>query len=138
MNLNNRRTHPILKGLHNAVPLDFHWQRGEVYWADYSMHVIRKAALNGSLAQDVIRWGLQNPTGLAVDWVHGLLFWSDSELRRVEVADLRGSMPHTIAHMDLDKPRDVAVHPGKAWVFWTDWGEWCLAAQGAVSPWPWP
>ncbi|KAE8753091.1 low-density lipoprotein receptor, partial [Frankliniella occidentalis] len=122
VNLNNRRTHTVLRGLHNAVALDFHWRTGEVYWSDYSMHVIRKAALNGSVEQDVVRWGLQTPAGLAVDWVHGLLFWTDYELRRVDVANLDGSMPTTIAHTDLEKPRDVAVHPGRAFVFWTDWG----------------
>ena len=123
VNLNNRRPRTILKGLHNAVALDIHWRSGEIYWSDYSMHVIKKATINGSLEQDVVRWGLQNPTGLAVDWVHNLLFWSDSELRRVDVANLDGSMPTTIAHTDLEKPRDVAVHPGKAFVFWTDWGK---------------
>ncbi|KAJ1530888.1 hypothetical protein ONE63_005730 [Megalurothrips usitatus] len=122
VNLNNHRSRVILRGLHNAVALDFHWRAGEVFWSDYSMHVIKKATLNGSQEQDVVRWGLQNPAGLAVDWVHNLLFWSDSELCRVDVANLDGSMPTTIAHTDLDKPRDVTVHPEKAFVFWTDWG----------------
>lgn len=122
VNLNNGRSRTVLKGLQNAVALDFNWREGAIYWSDYSMHVIKKATINGSLEHDVMRWGLQNPVGLAVDWVHSLLFWSDSELRRVDVANLDGSMPTTIAHTDLEKPRDVAVHPGEAAVFWTDWG----------------
>ncbi|XP_034246865.1 LOW QUALITY PROTEIN: low-density lipoprotein receptor-related protein 4 [Thrips palmi] len=122
VNLNNGRSRTVLKGLQNAVALDFNWREGAIYWSDYSMHVLKKATINGSLEHDVMRWGLQNVVGLAVDWVHNLLFWSDSELRRVDVANLDGSMPTTIAHTDLDKPRDVAVHPGEAAVFWTDWG----------------
>lgn len=128
MNLNNGRSRTVLKGLQNAVALDFNWREGAIYWSDYSMHVIKKATINGSLEHDVMRWGLQNPVGLAVDWVHNLLFWSDSELRRVDVANLDGSMLTTIVHTDLEKPRDVAVHPGEAVVFWTDWGA-CLVAS---------
>ncbi|KDR24262.1 Low-density lipoprotein receptor-related protein 4, partial [Zootermopsis nevadensis] len=112
----------LLKGLHNAIALDYHYKKGLIYWSDVSMDVIRRATLNGTGAVDVIRWGLESPSGVAIDWIHDTIFWTDSGTRRVEVATLDGSIRVVIAASDLDKPRDIVAHPGEAVVFWTDWG----------------
>ncbi|CAB3366747.1 Hypothetical predicted protein [Cloeon dipterum] len=122
MSLNNVKYTAILKGLHNAIALDYHYHMGLVYWSDVSLDMIRRAHINGSEPEDVIRWGLEAPSGVALDWVHNLLFWTDSGTRRVEVASLDGSVRSVLAASDLDKPRAIAVHPGEALVFWTDWG----------------
>ncbi|XP_054269003.1 low-density lipoprotein receptor-related protein 4 [Macrosteles quadrilineatus] len=122
LSLNNLRYTAILKNLHNAISLDYHYKRGLVFWSDVSMDYIRVARLNGTDATDVIRWGLEGPGGVAVDWIHDLIFWTDAGTRRVEVASLDGNKRLVLASNDLDKPRAIAVHPGQALVFWTDWG----------------
>lgn len=137
----------ILKGLHNAVALDYHYEKNLVFWTENNMKVIRVARMdsnnmsgkngfkyicrehedqgpiNSLKFSDVIRWGLETPGGVAVDWIHDLLFWTDSGTRRVEVATLDGSQRAVLAASDVDKPRAIAVHPGDALVFWTDWGK---------------
>lgn len=140
--MSNSRYNFILKGLHNAIALDYHFEKGLIYWSDVSADVIRRAYLNSSDVQgnnnflnnfnidfikkmitDVIKWGLESPGGVALDWIHNLLFWTDSGTRRVEVATLDGKQRFVVASNDLDKPRAIAVHPGEALVFWTDWGK---------------
>ncbi|CAG9563555.1 unnamed protein product [Danaus chrysippus] len=112
----------ILKGLHKAMALDYHYKKNLVFWTENNMRVIRVAPLDSNNMTDVVRWGIETPGGLAVDWIHDLLFWTDSGTRRVEVATLDGSQRAVLAASDVDKPRAIAVHPGDALVFWTDWG----------------
>ncbi|XP_048480934.1 low-density lipoprotein receptor-related protein 4 [Plutella xylostella] len=112
----------LVKGLHNAVAVDYHYEKKLVFWTENNLRVIRVAQMNNNNVSDVIRWGLETPGGVAVDWIHDLLFWTDSGTRRVEVATLDGSQRAVLAANDLDKPRAIAVHPGDALVFWTDWG----------------
>ncbi|OXU25251.1 hypothetical protein TSAR_015309 [Trichomalopsis sarcophagae] len=112
----------VLKGLHNAIALDYHYKRGLIYWSDVSMDVIRKVYVNGTDADDFIRWGLESPGGIAIDWIHDLLFWTDSGTRRVEVITLDTRVRHVLVSSDLDKPRAIAVHPHYGYVYWTDWG----------------
>nr|XP_018898096.1 PREDICTED: low-density lipoprotein receptor-related protein 4 [Bemisia tabaci] len=120
--IDNMRYTAVLKGLNNAIALDYHFSKNYVYWSDLSFDVISRAFLNGTKITDVVRWGLQNPAGLAIDWVHNLLFWSDYSTRRIEVTDLDGKKRYSVVSKDLDKPRAIVVHPDKAIVFWSDLG----------------
>ncbi|XP_068628058.1 low-density lipoprotein receptor-related protein 4 [Battus philenor] len=113
---------PVLKGLHNAVALDYHYKKQLIFWTENNMKVIRVVELINHTMSDVIKWGIEIPGGVAVDWIHDLLFWTDSGTRRVEVATLDGSKRAVLAASDLDKPRAIVVHPGDALLFWTDWG----------------
>ncbi|KAJ8676395.1 hypothetical protein QAD02_012182 [Eretmocerus hayati] len=112
----------VLKGLHNAIALDYHYKRGLIFWSDVSVDVIRRVYINGTDNEDFIRWGLESPGGIAVDWVHDLLFWTDAGTRRVEVMTLESRVRHVLISSDLDKPRAIAVHPDYGYVYWTDWG----------------
>ncbi|KAJ8946706.1 hypothetical protein NQ318_006964 [Aromia moschata] len=122
VSLSNSIYTAILKGLHNAIALDYHYQRGYIFWSDVSMDVIRRANINGTGVRDIIKSGLESPGGVALDWVHDLIFWTDSGTRRIEVATLDGEQRAIIAASEVDKPRAISVHPGEALVFWTDWG----------------
>ncbi|XP_058794698.1 low-density lipoprotein receptor-related protein 4-like isoform X2 [Phymastichus coffea] len=113
---------PILKGLQNAIALDYHYKKGLIFWSDVSMDVIRQVYVNGTGIEDLVRWGLESPGGIAIDWVHDLLFWTDSGTRRVEVMTLNTRVRHVLVSSDLDKPRAIAVHPHYGFVYWTDWG----------------
>lgn len=122
--LSNNRYNAIVKGLHNAIALDYHYRKSLLFWSDVSTDVIKVAFLNGTRVRDVIKWGLESPGGVAVDWIHDLLFWTDSGTRRVEASNFQGNLRVVIAANDLDKPRAIVAHPGDAMVFWSDWGKY--------------
>ncbi|KNC20826.1 hypothetical protein FF38_11235 [Lucilia cuprina] len=120
--LRNNRYAAVVKGLHNAIALDYHYKKGLLFWSDISTDVIKMVYINGTRVRDLIKWGLESPGGIAVDWIHDLLFWTDSGTRRIEVSNFDGTLRSVIVANDLDKPRAIVVHPGEAMVFWTDWG----------------
>lgn len=120
--LSNNRYISLVKGLHNAIAVDYHFKKGLLFWSDVSTDVIKKSLINGTRVKDVVKWGLEQPGGIAVDWIHDLLFWTDSGTRRIEVSNFNGDMRTVIVSNDLDKPRAIVVHPGEAMVFWSDWG----------------
>ncbi|XP_066603816.1 low-density lipoprotein receptor-related protein 4 [Prorops nasuta] len=122
VSLSNDKYIPIIRGTHNAIALSYHYKRKTIFWSDVSIDVIRKVFINGTEAEDVIRWGVEKPSGIAVDWIHDLLFWTDSETRRVEVITLDTRVRHVLVSSDLDKPRPIAVHPNYGYVYWADWG----------------
>lgn len=122
VSLGSNKYTSIVKGLQNAIALDYHYKNQLLFWSDISTDVIKRAFVNGTGVRDVIKWGLESPTGVAVDWIHELLFWTDSGTRRIEVATFDGNLRSVIAANNLDKPRAIVVHPGEALVFWTDWG----------------
>jgi low-density lipoprotein receptor-related protein 4 len=111
--LSNNQYTSIIKGLPNAIALDYHYEQNLLFWSDVSADVIKNSFLNGTNVKDVIKWGLESPGGLAVDWIHDLLFWTDSGTRRVEVSTFDGKLRAVVAANDLDKPRAIVVHPGK-------------------------
>lgn len=114
--LSNNQYTSIIKGLPNAIALDYHFQKDLLFWTDVSADVIKMSFLNGTNVKDVIKWGLESPGGLALDWVHELLFWTDSSTRRVEVSTFDGKLRGVVAANDLDKPRAIVVHPGHGYV----------------------
>lgn len=48
VSLSNNQYRAILKGLHNAIALDYHYNQNLIFWSDVSMDVIKKAYLNGT------------------------------------------------------------------------------------------
>lgn len=126
VSMSNNKYTSIVKGLHNAISLDFHYKKGLLFWSDVSTDVIKVSFMNGTGVRNVIKWGLESPGGVCVDWIHDLIFFTDSGTRRVEVATFDGSLRAVIAANELDKPRAVAVHPGEALIFWTDWGKFYM------------
>ncbi|XP_072376430.1 low-density lipoprotein receptor-related protein 4 [Diabrotica undecimpunctata] len=122
VSLSNTKYTALLRGLHNAIALDYHYEKGLIFWSDVSMDVIRRAYVNGTGSMDIIKSGLESPGGVALDWIHDLIFWTDSGTRRIEVATLDGQQRAIIAASEIDKPRAIAVHPGEGIIFWTDWG----------------
>lgn len=122
VSLSNNRHTSIVKGLHNAIALDFHYKRNLLFWTDVSTDVIKMSYMNGTNVRNIIKWGLESPGGIAVDWIHDLIFWTDSGTKRVEVSTFDGSPRVVIVANHLSKPRAIVVHPGKALIFYTDWG----------------
>lgn len=123
VSLSNNRYTSIVKGLHNAIALDFHYKRSLLFWSDVSTDVIKMSYMNGTGVKTIIKWGLESPGGIAIDWIHELIFFTDSGTKRVEVATFDGLLRAVIIANDLTKPRAIVVHPGEAFIMFTDWGK---------------
>lgn len=48
MSLNSEKYTSILKGLHNAVALDYHYEKKQIFWAEVLLDSIRVANVNGT------------------------------------------------------------------------------------------
>lgn len=48
VSLSNSKYTAILKGLHNAIALDYHYKKDLIFWSDVSIAVIRSAYINGT------------------------------------------------------------------------------------------
>lgn len=48
VSLSNSKYISVLKGLHNAIALDYHYKYETLFWSDVSKDVIRKAFMNGT------------------------------------------------------------------------------------------
>ncbi|XP_071956697.1 low-density lipoprotein receptor-related protein 4-like [Antedon mediterranea] len=112
----------ILRGLENAIALDYHIGENLVFWSDVTLDIIKRASLDGTGIMDVVHLGLESPGGIAVDWIGRKLYWSDSGTSRIEVSNLDGSHRCILVWSGLQKPRAIATHPLVGRIFWTDWG----------------
>ncbi|KAG8434631.1 hypothetical protein GDO86_012842 [Hymenochirus boettgeri] len=114
-----------LKGLNDAVALDFDYQTNCLYWADVTLEIIQRLCLNGSSGQEVIiRNGLETVESLAFDPLSQLLYWVDAGLKKIEVANPDGDFRLTILNSTvLERPRALALVPQDGLMFWTDWGD---------------
>ncbi|XP_034949215.1 LOW QUALITY PROTEIN: low-density lipoprotein receptor-related protein 4 [Chelonus insularis] len=112
----------IIKGLYNAVGLDYDYKNGLIYWSDISLDTINRVNMNGSHSEVVIHSGVGSSGGIAIDWIHNLLFWTNEKNRRIGVLTLDTKIGYLLIYQDIDKPRAIAVHPHYGYIFWTEWG----------------
>lgn len=55
--LSNNQYTSIIKGLPNAIALDYHYEKDLLFWTDVSADVIKQSFINGTNVKDVIKWG---------------------------------------------------------------------------------
>ena len=110
----------VVKGLEDAIAVDFCFAEGFVFWTDVSSEKITRIQVTGDTrkVEDVISVGLKKPEGLAVDWIAKKLYWtdcrdSDWERNRIEVANLDGTNRKVLFWKNLGLPRAIAVDPRK-------------------------
>ncbi|XP_054712476.1 nidogen-like [Uloborus diversus] len=96
-------------------------KEGQLYWADASLRVIRRANYNGSDVSMVISDDMLSPEGIAVDWLGRTIYWTDSGKDTIEVASLTQKYRKILISEGLDNPRGISVHPGLGKMYWTDW-----------------
>ncbi|XP_056330271.1 sortilin-related receptor isoform X2 [Danio aesculapii] len=114
-----------LTGLHEAVALDFDYEKNCLYWADISLDTIQRLCLNGSSGQEVIvKRDLQNVEALSFDPISRLLYWVDAGAQKIEVSNSDGDLRRTLVNSSVvDQPRALALMPAESLMFWTDWGD---------------
>lgn len=112
-----------IKGKQQFFAIDYDPVEDKAYWTNDEWHVIKRASLNGSRQQVIIKNIIDRPDGIAVDWIGRNLYWTDSGTDRIEVAHLDGTNRKTLLTADMDQPRAIVVHPEAGLMFWSDWGK---------------
>ena len=110
-----------MKGLEDAIAVDFCFAEGFVFWTDVSLEKIKRIRVTGDTrkVEDVNSMGLKKPEGLAVDWIAKKLYWADcrdSDWKRndrIEVSNLDGTNRKVLFWKNLGLPRAIAVDPLK-------------------------
>ncbi|PCJ55998.1 MAG: hypothetical protein COA73_13125 [Candidatus Hydrogenedentota bacterium] len=78
----------------NGLELDV--AAGKVYWADEGDETIKRANLDGSSVETLVK-GVNEPTFLKLDLANGKLYWGNKDNSTVNYANLDGSNAVTIA-----------------------------------------
>jgi nidogen (entactin) len=92
----------------------------EMYWTDAASGSIKKAAINGTGMQTVLR-GLKSPEGIAVDYSGRNFYFTDSSMDTLSVAKLDGTELKTLVNTDMSSPRAVVIDVRRGTIYWTDW-----------------
>lgn len=58
--LSNNQYTSIIKGLPNAIALDYDYDKDLLFFTDVSADVIKQSFINGTGSKDIIRWGELN------------------------------------------------------------------------------
>ncbi|OXA50506.1 Low-density lipoprotein receptor-related protein 6 [Folsomia candida] len=112
-----------ISGIKHVLAVDYHVKSGFMFWTDDEATGIRRAKLDGSQQQDVVKEEIVHPDGLAVDWVAENLYWTDAGTDRIEVSRLDGKNRKVLISRGLQEPRAISVDPIKGFLFWSDWGK---------------
>ena len=92
-----------------------------VYWCETaetlsqtSYSAIRRASLNGSMVDTLVKSGLHTPSGLAIDNSAGNLYWIDRHFKRIEISNLNGSSRKVLINSNLSDPHSLTIdHSGR-------------------------
>ncbi|KAF2366807.1 LDLR class B repeat [Trinorchestia longiramus] len=137
-NVSSVQYKPLLKGLKNAVALDF-WHTDEgidhLFWTDVTSDQIFTGTLYagtlyaGSLSNIhvVLSSGIAAAEGLALDWMGQNLYWvvrgkrSSLQVAQLSGTTLSGTNTKTLIDKRIHSPRAIALDPRDGLMFWTDW-----------------
>lgn len=124
-----------INDLRDVVAVDYHFEKGLIFFVDGNAKQIRWMALEGRnlsqlsdknitfSVQTIVSSELSKPSSVAVDWIANNLYWADQERHLIEVARLDGSSRKILIDLDLDKPKCLAILPDSGVIFWIDVGE---------------
>lgn len=112
-----------LSGIKHVLAVDYHVESGYLFWTDDEATRIKKAKLDGTGQQIVVKDEIIHPDGLVVDWVTQNLYWTDAGTDRIEVSRLDGTFRKILVSRGLQEPRAISVDPGRGKLFWSDWGK---------------
>ena len=118
-----------LVDLVDVVAVDYHYERGQIFFADASFKEIRTLSLvkqnlsllsdsNSYITQTIISTEISKPSSIAVDWIANNLYWSDQGRHLIEVARLDGSSRKVLIDLELNQPRSLVVVPNYGVIFW--------------------
>ena len=92
----------------------------KLYWTDSGS--IRRADLDGTNVEDVIRDAVQFPVGIALDIAGNKMYWVDLYSNKVQRADLNGENIEDLVTTGQDKPGGIALDIARNKMYWMDSG----------------
>ncbi|XP_070547805.1 sortilin-related receptor-like [Ptychodera flava] len=122
----NREETLPLRGLQNAIAVDFDYDDNCVYWADMIQDAIKRMCLDGSGEHETIVSGrLDTVESIVYDWLAENIYWVDSGTKKIEVARKTGLHRRELftESNSLDNPRALTIDPLRGYMYWTDWGD---------------
>jgi hypothetical protein len=90
-----------------------------VYFTNFGIGAIEKAAAMPSASPSTIVSGLAGPAGLAIDGNAGVLYWTELTGRRILSMHLDGSLTKLIL-TGVDSPNSIAFDPAGMRIYWTE------------------
>ena len=106
LDYDNKSVFPVVSNLSFAVDVDFHYNKGYIFWCDYES--IQRSNMDGTNITVI-----HNETyceGLAVEWDLLQLYWTDYYNNSIMVSDLDGNNKR-IVFSSLSKPTDIVLDP---------------------------
>ena len=92
----------------------------KMYWTDSGS--IRRADLDGTNVEDLIRDAVQFPVGIALDIAGNKMYWVDLYSNKVQRADLNGENIEDLVTTGQGKPGGIALDIARNKMYWMDSG----------------
>ena len=113
LDYDNKSVFPVVSNLSLAVDVDFHYNKGYIFWCDYES--IQRSNMDGTNITVI-----HNDTycyGLAVEWDSLQLYWTGYHNKTIMVSDLDGNNKR-IVFSSLSGPADIVLDPHQGYVLY--------------------
>ncbi|CAH3136816.1 unnamed protein product [Pocillopora meandrina] len=117
LDYDNKSMFPVVSNLSFAVDVDFHYNKGYIFWCD--SEGIQRSNMDGT--NITVIHNDKYCYGLAVEWDSLQLYWTDYYNKSIMVSDLDGNNKR-IVFSSLSRPTDIVLDPHQGLMFWIDTG----------------
>ncbi|XP_032256897.1 pro-epidermal growth factor [Phoca vitulina] len=100
-----------------SVIMDFHYNKGRIYWVDLERQLLQRVFLNGTRQERVCNIE-KNVSGMAINWINEELIWSNQQEGIITVTDMKGNNSRVLLSA-LNYPANVAIDPVERFIFWS-------------------
>nr|XP_008542175.1 PREDICTED: pro-epidermal growth factor isoform X2 [Equus przewalskii] len=100
-----------------SVIMDFHYNKGRIYWVDLARQLLQSVLLNGTRQERICNIE-RNVSGMAINWINEELIWSNQEEGVITVTDMKGNNSRVLLGT-LKSPANIAVDPVERLLFWS-------------------
>ncbi|XP_012909439.2 pro-epidermal growth factor [Mustela putorius furo] len=100
-----------------SVIMDFHYNKGRIYWVDLERKLLQRVFLNGTRQERVCNIE-KNVSGMAINWINEELIWSNQQEGMITITDMKGNNSRVLLSA-LSYPANVAIDPVERVIFWS-------------------
>ncbi|XP_030881626.1 pro-epidermal growth factor isoform X4 [Leptonychotes weddellii] len=100
-----------------SVIMDFHYNKGRIYWVDLERQLLQRVFLNGTRQERVCNIE-KNVSGMAINWINEELIWSNQQEGIITVTDMKGNNSRVLLSA-LNYPANVVIDPVERFIFWS-------------------
>ncbi|XP_031563420.1 uncharacterized protein LOC116298966 isoform X2 [Actinia tenebrosa] len=114
---------PFTQGFMQVVAIAYDPKEKRMYWSDVMGQTIKRALMDGTGEETILRSNVHTPDGLYLDTVDRELYWTDAGQETIEKSKLDGSGRRVLVNKGLDQPRAIVLYKKRRQMYWTDWGK---------------